>query len=112
MAEIRGETIPTVPAVMNRCLPARGPGAPHHGLEHEAAFIEEYDALSASSRFFYTRPVLLAPALDSVLVAFAGSALGLLGTPAHGVQDTPYMGRVVANTKLLVDNLGHTGQGP
>lgn len=43
---------------------------------------------SAVRRYFFPGPFLLDPAADLVLIALHGPALGLLGTPPQGVQET------------------------
>ena len=68
--------------------------------------------LRARRAFLYTGPVLFAPALDRLFVAFAGPALGLLAAPAHPPQHAPDMAGMIANAEMLLDQLGHAGQGP
>jgi len=49
------ETIVAIPAVLDRRLSLRSPGAAHNRLEHEAAFVDQHDAPAAFLGFSFAR---------------------------------------------------------
>jgi hypothetical protein len=61
---------------------------------------------------FYPGPFLLDPAADLVLIALHGPALGLLGAPSQGVQETTDMVDMVAQPESVLDELSYPGAGP
>ena len=62
---------------------------------------------------FDPRPLLLHPALDRLLVPFAGPPLGPLQAPAQALaQDHPDMAGVIADPGELGDHHRHPLQGP
>jgi hypothetical protein len=74
-----GETIMTVPAVLDGRLPPRDPGAAHRGLQHETALVNKDNGTACTPGFFYPGPVLDWPLPDGLLITFAGTPFGLLG---------------------------------
>lgn len=48
----RREPIPTIPTVVDRCLPSRSPSPPYHRLKHKPAFIRKNDGFTAFSGVF------------------------------------------------------------
>jgi hypothetical protein len=57
-------------------------------------------------------PALGHPAGDLLVVAFDGAAGGMLRGPAQLAQQAPDVAGVVGDAGLLLDHLGHAGQGP
>src|SRR5262249_17997569 len=62
--------------------------------------------------FFYPRPFRVLPAHNGGLIPLDRAPFGLLTAPAQGGQHLPDVPRVIANPELLVDQLGHSWQGP
>jgi len=62
--------------------------------------------------FFYPWPVLLDPGADARLIALDGTSGRLLGREAQAVQQAADMCRVIAHTKLALDQPTHPRAGP
>jgi hypothetical protein len=79
----------------------------------QSTFVDENEDTSLPERLF------LAPATpssstgrDLLFVAIPCSPLRSLRAPAQTHQNLPDMAFVIANVKLLLDQVGHTGTGP
>src|SRR5271157_953351 len=59
--------------------------------------------------FFYSRPVLLFPPSDGLLIALNGAGLRLLMAPVETVHEPPDMVAVIVHAKLLLDEFGDEG---
>ena len=63
--------------------------------------------------FFYAWEFLALPALDLVVIAFAGPALGLLRAPVQTpVEDLAHMLGVISDAELPPDHLRYPFAGP
>ncbi len=78
----------------------------------QSAFIEEGQDAPLPQLFFNGRPHFLLPVLDLLLVAFPGSSHGALGTPTQSDQNLPHLSFVIADAKLLLDQVRHPRAGP
>src|SRR5262245_13550865 len=96
------------------CLAAWGHGTSDHGSQQEARFVQQGDAGSALVGLAKDAwPVVGNPAFHLLEVAFAGTFLRLLAGPAQAShQQAVDMGRVIANTKVTLDQHGDALTGP
>jgi len=92
------------------------PAEPRFGPRWELAgspiHRERRDGHPTLRRLFSTRPLLLFPPFDLVLIALQRSPLGLLWRPSHAMHQAPDMVRVVVHTKLALNHLGDARRGP
>lgn len=70
--------------VQQRSLSSGGPNSDvPMGSSTARIHPEIQEKLSSATRFFYLRPVLLNPTLDSFFISLLGSAFGFLWSPTH-----------------------------
>ncbi len=62
--------------------------------------------------FFYMRPLRPPPLRDGFFISLPGALLGLLATPAEGVQNAPQVVGVIVHPESLADYLRHAARRP
>jgi hypothetical protein len=83
------------------------------GISETADSSKKTSQADSASAPFDPRPLLLHPAGDGLLVAFAGPPLGALQGPAEAMaQDHPDIAGVIADPSQLADHRRHPLQGP
>ena len=83
------EPIAAIPLPKDRGTATQCPGLSDRRLEHEAAFIEEYDRSAGSAGIFYMGPALRPPLLDGLLVSLPSLSLRFLTAPSLATQHLP-----------------------
>src|SRR5581483_2293418 len=96
-----------------RGMPARSPTAAQQGGHQQAAFVQEKQARTTTTRFLLdARPVLSQPPGNGLLVPFTRHAPGLLRRVAPLPQPSAQVVRIAADAELLLDEAGAARRGP
>src|SRR5262249_16723890 len=103
----RGDAIPAIPGIQNRCLTAGSPGPADDGIQHEARFIEKNQVRITLLRFAgNARKLPHLPIEDCRLIAPTRATLRLLRRPAQPLpQESAHMIVVIADAELPKDDL-------
>lgn len=104
--------VPMHGTTQDRRLTTGGPGSMNCRNQQESSFVEENEVGSESFGFFYMRPDVALPMLNSLLVPFPSFSLRSLAAPPQGLQEPPQVVGMILDPKLLPYYLRHTTLSP